>query len=143
MHRGREVKNNDVELSPVIQDVEFIGHWGAGLLEIPNGTHNLSVAHVTRWVVIEANRDDSRMVSVSGLHQEMQILEIIVVPCQKNQALPNGIEKVARICRAAQRRVGRNHDMVACLCEPGYEGTLGAIVVEVKIHALAEAVMGA
>src|SRR6266702_3934873 len=73
------------------------------------------------------------------LHQEMQVLEIIVVPCQEKQTVANGVEKMPRICRAGQPRVGRHHDLVPGLAEPGNEGALGADVIEIEIHALAAA----
>src|SRR5437588_502437 len=49
----------------------------------------------------------------------MKVFEIIVISCQENKALPNSIEQVAWVCRAAQKRVGRHHHLVSRLPEPG------------------------
>ena len=64
----------------------------------------------------------------------MKVFEIIVISCQENKALPNSIEQVAWVCRAAQKRVGRHHHLVSRLPEPGNQRALGAVVIEVKIH---------
>ena len=66
-----------------------------------------------------------------GIHQEMQVLEIIVVPRQENQPLADGVEKMAWICRTAQRCVGWNNHLLARLCKSGNQGTLRAVVIAV------------
>ena len=73
----------------------------------------------------------------------MKVFEIIVISCQENQAVPDSIEQMALVCRAAQERVGRYHNLVARLPEPSNQGTLDAVVIEVEIHTLAGASAGA
>jgi hypothetical protein len=73
----------------------------------------------------------------------MEVFEIIVISCQENQALTDSIEQVTWVCRAVQQRGGRHHNLVARLPEPGNQGALGAVVIEIEIHDLAGAAAGA
>lgn len=66
----------------------------------------------------------------------MEALEIIVISCQEHETVHNRMNQVAWIGRAGQTCVGRRDHLVACLPEPRNEGGLGAVVIEVEIHAL-------
>jgi hypothetical protein len=56
-----------VKLSPVIQDVELVGHGRAGLLEIANRPDEFGIFHVASRVIVEADCQDADVAALRGL----------------------------------------------------------------------------
>jgi hypothetical protein len=113
------------------------------LLEVLNSPDDLGILHVACWIVIEANGQDSRMAALGSLDQEMEVFEIIMIPCQEHRAVPDGMQEMAWVRRTAQQPVGRHSHLAARFPEPGNQGPLGAVVIDEEIHALVGTATGA
>ena len=65
--------------SPVVQNVEFIDSLRARLFEILNRPDNFRILHISRWVIVEANGQDSHVQTMCGLDQKMQVEKIRLI----------------------------------------------------------------
>lgn len=66
-------------LPPVIQNMKLIRNGNAGSFEISNGSNDVRVFHVPIRVVIESNCDDSRVLALNRLDEQMKVLEVVMV----------------------------------------------------------------
>jgi hypothetical protein len=48
------------------------------------------------------------------LHEQVQVLEVVVVLGEEDEVLPDGVSQMARIGRAGESGVRRNEDLVTC-----------------------------
>lgn len=68
-------------LLPVIQLVIRIGNGDPGLLQIADGTGDVSGRHVVAWIIVEEDDEDACVMTLRGKDNKVvQGLEVIGVP---------------------------------------------------------------
>ena len=72
-------------LSPVVQDVEFVGRRRAGLFEISNCPDDFKILHVAGRIIFRSDYQNTPMQTTGSLDQQMKVLKIIMVPGQEDQ----------------------------------------------------------
>jgi hypothetical protein len=85
----------------------------------------------------------TRMLAAGGLHQEVQVLEVVVVLGEQDQAVLDRVREMARISCAAEIDISRDDNLVTGSPQQVDKRRLGAVVVQVEIHASGPGASGA
>lgn len=122
----------------MVQDVKCVGQRNAGLLQIPQRPHDVAIFHVAFRIVIGADSEDAGMAAARGLDKIVKIEEIIVVSCQQEQTLADGVKQMARIRCSGKGRIHRLNHRMTCFAEPSDQRFLDRVVIEIELHASGE-----
>ena len=79
-------------LPPVIKDMKLIGDGYTHAFKIRERANNVVVFHVSRRIVVDADRDNASVLTLSPLDQLVQVLEVIMVLRKENKALLDGVQ---------------------------------------------------
>ncbi len=68
--------------APVVQNVDPVGDNYAGRLQVSERDRDGALGQVVPWVIVEANDQDSRVVTAYSRDEIVQRSEVLVIPRQ-------------------------------------------------------------
>ncbi len=63
----------------MVQNVELVGYGNAGALQVANCSSDVAVFHIATGIIIHPNHQSPSMLADSGLHQQVQVFEVVMV----------------------------------------------------------------
>gem|GEM_PF-6030081 len=121
-------------LPPVVQHRQFVFNRNTRGFEIGDGTYDLMVLHVTCGVVVTANHKNTGMTAARGVDKEMKHAVVVMIACQKDKGLLNGVQQVFWVVGAAQTNGGWDDHLMTRLAQKRCQQSLRAVVVKVEVH---------
>lgn len=125
-------------LTPMIQNVKFVGQWKARLFQVLERPHDVAVFHVSLPIIIGADNHDAGMAAACGLDEFVKIEEIIVVSCQQEQTLLDRVKHMARIRCSGKGHIRRLNHRMTRFAEPSDQRFFGRVIIEIELHASGE-----
>src|ERR1051325_4923081 len=98
----------------MIEHGYFVGDWNAGPFQVADGPDNFVIFHVPTGVIVRADGENARMLAMAGAHNEVEILEGVMIHREKKQGIRDGVNEVASIRCARRADVRRNDYLVTC-----------------------------
>jgi hypothetical protein len=118
----------------MIENVQFVRNCNRGHFQLLNRANYIAVSHVAVWIIVYASEQDAWMLAACRLDQQVQVLEVLVIPAKYNESVPYREDLMTGIGYASGSDVGRRDDLVTGLPQAGDERRLGAVVVQIQIH---------
>src|SRR5262249_33146580 len=94
-------------------------------------------------IIVRANSENTCVNAASGLNQAMKVLKVIVISSQEHQVIFDGMQEMPWIGCSAQRNICRRHNVMPFFLQPGEQGGLGGIIIDVEFHVLVASALGA
>jgi hypothetical protein len=130
-------------LPPMVQNVELVGYGNAGSPQVANRSSGVAILHITAGIIVHANHQSACMLAASRLHQQVQVFEVVMVLGEQCEICSHSVHQVARVRRATETCIHRDCDVVTSFSEELYQRCLGAIIVQIEIHATGPESQGA